>query len=690
MVGLGGLLVTLLSSAYFHFEADREAQQNFDLRSKRYTLTVQMCLQEAVSASRSIRTIAESGNGADPSWLRPLTRLGEDEGDLHGIRWIAFLTAALPVAGAAGEPKQGPYEAIAASRDAPVVEGARIPVVPEFEAAVGRALATGKPAVYLPETEKGIDAPVYLNAIKPRAGEPRRIVLAVALKVDDLIGEDMAEFLARANQPPISTYAVRVLARPIDDSGARERLLVETAKLGQTAVPSMQTLLATGTRWLEHQGSAELDGTRYRIITAASRSEVDVPADRAVWWVLGIGLAATLMLSLTTSRIALARDLAEDTSRQLGSLVRSSEARFRNLVESTRDWMWETNAAGEVTFSSGRVHALLGITPREIVGRRCTDFGFGLDLERVAASGARTEITVMHRDGREVHLQCACSRFNDEHGQLAGYRGVCSDVTESRISADRQRILELELNRMDKVGTLDHVMSMVAHELNQPLAAVASYCGACVRMLRAPSTDLEEVISSMNAAASQAQVAAATVRGIRQFIVHKEPNIGSHRIEGMMRNAISLVAFRLDRARIRIESIPAPGLPAVLADEILIVQVLLNLLHNAIDAVSQVDDPRIVVRAEAAPGGRVRIAVEDNGPGMSDEQLARCLEPYVTTKTSGLGLGLSISQAIVESHGGALNISRNAGRGCTAEFSLAAAPEAEPPESSRMLSRSRR
>jgi len=608
---------------------------------------------------------------------------------LHSIRWIAFLEA--PDVASAGASPGPPVsaEVVAAGRMSPVAGGGRLSMTPGLASAMHQVLAFGKPAVYLPEGEKGIGNPLYLHPVLRHAVTSSPLVLVVAIDEDMLVKAGLQEFLARETGLPIGQYSVRVLAKAVDDPGARERLLAEASNLGRAIQPGAH-LFAAGTNLLEHETSIDLVGTRYRIVTAVSRAEIDVLEDGVVWWTLLIGLLVTLVFSLTMARIARARNAAEDTSRQLGSLVRSSEARFRNLVESTRDWMWETNAAGEITFSSGRVHALLGITPREIVGRHCADFGFAIDLQRAAASGARVEVVVTRRDGREVRLQCACSRFNDEHGQLAGYRGVCSDITEARMSADRQRVLELELNRMDKIGTLDHVMSMVAHELNQPLAAVASYCGACVRLLRGKTTDLEEVISSMNAAASQAQVAAATVRGIRQFIVHKEPSIGSHRIDGMIRSAISLAAFRLDRAGIRVESAPAANLPAVLADEILIVQVLLNLLHNAIDAVGDLADPRIVVRAEPVEDGRVRVSVEDNGPGMTDEQLARCLDPYVTTKSTGLGLGLSISQAIVESHGGILKISRNPVRGCTVEFTLEAdAASQEIPDASRMLSRGR-
>lgn len=696
LVAMGGVLITLLSVTYFDLESDREAQDAFDVRSGRLALSIQLCLQEVVSAARSIQAIVESSEVVDAARLAALTRIGGEETEAaHAISWMAFLAPVAVTTGTSASGAIGTYEVTAAGGGAPVAQGERILPDPGLSAAVKRAVQSRKPSIYVPGADAGtidqrIASPVYLHALKLPGGD-RSLVLALAINVESLFNMDLPKFLARQNRPPIGTYAIKVHTVPINNPSTPERLLAETAMLRKVETSSLRQLFVREVAWLEHESIAELHGIRYRVVTSVPRAEINVPGDKTVWWALLLGLAATLFLSLATARISMARDLAEDTSRHLGSLVRSSDARFRNLVDSTRDWMWETDASGVITFSSGRVHALLGVTPREIIGKRCVDFGFGLNFERAAAAAVRVEIAVRRSGGQEIWLQCACSRFNDEYGVLAGYRGVCSDVTEARSSADRQRVLEQELNRMDKVGTLDHVMSMVAHELNQPLAAVASYCGASVRMLRGNPAETEQVIASMNAAANQAQVAAAIVRGIRQFIVHKEPSIGSQSIDDLIRNAISLGGFRLERAGIRVEVEKQPHLPAVLVDEILIVQVLLNLLHNAIDAVSEVADARICIRVDEAPQGRVRVLVEDNGPGMTDEALARCLEPYVTTKTTGLGLGLSISQAIIESHNGVLKISRNATRGCSAQFTVEAdITVQEQPETSRMLSRSSR
>ena len=378
------------------------------------------------------------------------------------------------------------------------------------------------------------------------------------------------------------------------------------------------------------------------------------------------------ILALLAEGIIRWKRAADEEARRLAALVRRSEERFRNLVESTHDWMWETDDECKFTYSNSSIVTMLGLLPWEIIGKRGGEFGFNLHIPEAASNASRIEDVHFRRGSTEVWLRCTCSRFFDHHGKPAGYRGVCVDVTDLRRNANRRRALETDLNRADKAVTLDQVMSMVAHELNQPLAAVATYCGASLRMLRENPDALDDVISCLNAASSQAQVASAAIRSIRHFIVRQEPNISTVRMQGIVGNAISLVEHRLVQAKIHVEDRIGDMLSRVLADEILITQVLLNLLHNAIDAVVNAAEPRIVVSAVLRDDGWVWISVEDNGIGMSDEEIAHCAEPYVTTKPSGLGLGLSICQAMVDSHGGVIHLSRNVSGGCTATFSLEA------------------
>jgi C4-dicarboxylate-specific signal transduction histidine kinase len=307
-----------------------------------------------------------------------------------------------------------------------------------------------------------------------------------------------------------------------------------------------------------------------------------------------------------------------------------------------------------------------------VLGRRFRDIGVEADVEHAAPNAARMEVPARHKLGHNVWLQFSCSRFRDENGLPSGFRGVCIDVTERRRDAESRRNLEVELNRVDKLGALEHVMSMLAHELNQPLTAVSSYCGASIRLLRSNPRELDEVIAALTAAVSQAKAASDAVRGIRHFVARREPDIGAQVVEKMIADALSLVEFRRTSGRVEIQTALVAGLPGVRADSILIVQVLLNLLHNAFDSLAETNEPRIIISAWTEDSKWVHVSVSDNGPGLTEDVAARGLEPYFTTKATGLGLGLSIAQTIIESHGGELSLKNNPGGGCVAQFTLQA------------------
>lgn len=674
-MAVAGILVTAVALSYFHWEANREAREIFDLRADQLGLKIQARLLGAISASRGIRAVVESATGIEEARALNLAGMARSPLAFPGISWIALFSPRQGVNDNGMAGNFSPPQVVTASGDAPDFNAGTAPAwgdaLSAFAGAVNRVWRSGNAEMFPPVAGSPINHAVYLSA--SGSGSPR--VLAVALDVQSLIGGDLAEFRARDDRPPIATYAVRLAVAQSGMEKSEEKLLLEVGAEGAFRDEWLARHIVLGSDWLVHDGTSDFEGIRLRIRSAIARSEIQSPDDEVFWWALLMGIVLTAVLCVMAAKIAAERRAALEESRRMGVIARSSEDRFRNLVESTRDWMWEADAEGRFVYSSSAIVSMLGYSPAEIIGKQGREFGFDFDM---AGATERLEVAAVHRGGRQVWLQCTCIRFHDAEGRLAGYRGVCADVTSTRNSAERRRALEQELSRADKLGTLDHAMSIVAHELNQPLSAVAGYCGASIRMLREKPESLDEVIASLTAAASQAQVAAAAVRGIRQYISKRAPSIASNSVDEMVSNALSLVSHRLAIGKIRLVRRLQRDLPPVLADGILILQVLLNLLHNAIDAVSDAADPAITVCAEIREDGWIGISVEDNGKGMSDEQLMHCFEPYLSTKPNGLGLGLSISQEIVESHGSMLRLSRNAAGGCTATFSLEADANHEP------------
>lgn len=222
--------------------------------------------------------------------------------------------------------------------------------------------------------------------------------------------------------------------------------------------------------------------------------------------------------------------------------------------------------------------------------------------------------------------------------------------------AERQRAetvalrLREERDQLSRLGIVGEMASTIAHELNQPLAAIGNFAGGMARLLNAPAPDLERLRDGARSVAEQAERAAAIIQRTRGFVSRRGAQRSTLSIDAVVDETLSLFGTPSD-LHLSIVTETAADLPPVQADKVELQQVLLNLLQNAVDAMPTADGGTITLRT-ALSAGMVMIEVRDSGTGASDEARTRMFEPFFTTKPAGLGLGLSICRTIIERHGG--------------------------------------
>lgn len=240
------------------------------------------------------------------------------------------------------------------------------------------------------------------------------------------------------------------------------------------------------------------------------------------------------------------------------------------------------------------------------------------------------------------------------------YSLVAHDQSERELREAQQRHHQDELAHTARLVTLGELASGIAHEINQPLAAVVNYANASQRYLQALDTQPEaarKVAQGLERIAEQATHAAEVIKRLRAFLRKGGRRVQALDIAEVARETVRLCAWEAQACQVVIELRLADNLPPVYADRVLLEQVLLNLLRNAIEANREVHPQQgshIVLGAEAAAEGRVRLSVSDQGPGVCAEQLPQLFTPFYTSKANGLGLGLSMSRSIVEGFGGDL------------------------------------
>ena len=360
------------------------------------------------------------------------------------------------------------------------------------------------------------------------------------------------------------------------------------------------------------------------------------------------------------------------------SVLRDGEHRYRSLaaiVESSDDAIIGTDLDGVVTTWNKAAERIFGYAATEMIGQpviRLAVPGHESDvvaiLDRIRQGGRADhyETTRRRKDGSFVQISLTESPIRDAAGRLVGISKVSRDVTSARMaeaalreSEARLQEVQAELAHVSRLSAMGQMAAVVAHELNQPLTAIANYMDAAAVLLdRGGALPDARLRGAIERAAEQAKRAGQIIQRLRGFASRGDSEKRFEPVPPLVREAaeLAMLGARQSGIDIRVQS----ELPAavVLADKIQIQQVLLNLLRNAVEAVADRQSPEVYLSAEVV-GETVRISVADNGPGLPDEVRARLFEPFVSTKRSGMGIGLSICHTIVTAHDGELSAEPN-------------------------------
>ena len=342
-------------------------------------------------------------------------------------------------------------------------------------------------------------------------------------------------------------------------------------------------------------------------------------------------------------------------------------------------WDWDV-VAGTVTWSD-EIYRQFGLTADTFTGRVADAVvrihpedrpGVEGEIEKILG-GAGSEFAAQYRAMRPDGTTC----WVDAHGVVVRNKsthmlGIGIDVTERKRSQHCLQEAQRELARVSRVATMGELTASIAHEINQPLAAIATDGSAAVRWLAAHPPNLEEAREAATRAVREANRAAAVIGRIRALLKKTSPITAPLDINAVIREVLALNRHELVRGDVRVQTKLAAAVPNVLGDRVQLQQVMLNLIMNAIDAMSTIMDRsrKLLIKSAKSPHG-VLIRVEDSGIGLDPaHQEDRIFEPFFTTKPEGIGMGLSISRSIIEAHGGRLWAASGAEHGAVFQFSL--------------------
>ncbi|MGD9612000.1 MAG: PAS domain-containing protein [Kiritimatiellia bacterium] len=351
--------------------------------------------------------------------------------------------------------------------------------------------------------------------------------------------------------------------------------------------------------------------------------------------------------------------------------VKQSEFRLATAIDVAGLGFYEVAHGENVTFLDSRAKALVGLSGDRALGIAALRFWMEhlapedrpriLDLHRKLNGGELDRITVefryLHPQRGPIWLQLLSHVVErDAAGHALWTIGVFRDITPQKSAEQEARRVQNELAHAMRVSTLGELAASMAHELNQPLAAILSNAQAARRFLAAPDPDMGEIREILDDIVKDDKRAGEVIHHVRAML-QKQGQVSTEPLDlnELVRNTSHLVHSELIGRNIDLVLDLSPALPAIPANRVEMQQVLLNLMVNAMDAMRDQPAARRQLRIETfAAGGGVRVAVRDRGPGIPEKTMADIFRPFFTTKTQGLGMGLVISRTMMEAHGGKL------------------------------------
>lgn len=353
---------------------------------------------------------------------------------------------------------------------------------------------------------------------------------------------------------------------------------------------------------------------------------------------------------------------------------------LKTILDTVPDAMFEFDARGALHAFSASAVEQFGWSAEEVAGRPVWILfpPSSHDLIRDCLApipadgepdgfGDRRVLQGRRRDGTVFPMELSVCRKGSAGDRL--FTGFARDLSERLAEQRKLQALQADLAHMARLNAMGQMTTTLAHELNQPLTAATNFMSASARLLNRPSPDIPAVTEALRNGVEQTMRAGDIIRRLRAFITKREPHRSSEDIGEVVREAAVLaMAGSYDVTMVwKIE----PGLEHILIDRVQIQQVVVNLVRNAREAMAEVEDRTLSISARRA-GDMVEISVADTGVGVDPDIAARLLDAFVTSKPHGLGVGLSISRSIVESHGGALWLDAAPERGAVFRFTLSA------------------
>lgn len=479
------------------------------------------------------------------------------------------------------------------------------------------------------------------------------------------------------------------------------------------ATYSLQGLLSEGVGHQLTRGQeisfTEADGTRLALHGSVARGNrifhsqqlLDLPGNTLVlrmdtWRAapdifpnITTALVTLMSVALVSVMVMLGRDIQRrmKAEHELADALAFRKAMEDSLVTGLR----ARDLQGRITYVNPAFCEMVGFSPGELLGaampapywppEMATEYGQRQALRLAGNSPPRlgAESVFMHKNGERFPVMIFEAPLITATGKQTGWMSAILDISDQKRAEEVNRATQDRLQATARLATVGEMASLLSHELNQPLAAIASYATGSVNLLGEAVPPAVELRTAMQRIAEQAERAGKVIRSVHDFVRRREQAREPVAPQALFDAVMPLVNLQARKLHVRVDLRCAPGLPAVHCDRTMVEQVLLNLSRNAMQAMDQPAITQRVLTLQASAGASrgepprwIEFSVADLGPGIDDDVARQLFKPFFTTKAEGMGLGLSLCRTVIEQHGGFLEYAANHPRGTVFRFTLPA------------------
>ncbi len=415
-----------------------------------------------------------------------------------------------------------------------------------------------------------------------------------------------------------------------------------------------------------------------------------------LYWLDGLLKAVTAIVSLATAVLviwvvphalsvpSIAQLQAEIQQRKTAEdALRESENKLATILDSVEAFIYIKDCNYQYQYANQPVRQLFGKTLKDIIGKsddaffdKATAVKLREHDRRVIELGERiaTENIYTTKDNTITNAYFTVNHpLRREDGSIYGLCGISTDISERKHREQQDKKHLDELAHVTRLGLMGEMASGIAHEVNQPLAAISSYTQVSLNLINAENPDLVKLTEILSKTQQQALRAGQIIHRMREFVKSHSKYRSSADINTLIHEAVGLCNAELKQNDIELTFDLESNLPPVYVDYIQIEQVIINLIRNSVEALQNLpakQQRQLTINSRLTSNNDIQVRVKDNEPGLDTDQQQKILTPFYTTKADGMGMGLSISRSLVEAHDGTLHFNSRPGKGTTFYFTL--------------------